>query len=240
MSSDNLSEGEREDFNYRQPLPPPPPQTQRRGGGGHRTAMVPMPSAMFMQNQPVPASIMAPPNPALDHNVRLWQKALRLEFLLLNLVDLNKRQKKTMDRKIGVLSKLLNHEGFSASYIAQCIAGQIYALGLHKAPESILASQTKRSLAEIPWDQQQQQAELSPSAKRVKQGDDTDSDQELNAEARGATKQREPVMKTVDRVKLDVPAVLRAEGVPPTFVANHQQILGQLFPGKGATSNKTQ
>ena len=57
---------------------------------------------------------------ALDRNVTLWKKALRLEFLLLNLVEINKRQKKLCRKKITTLAKLLNHEGYSAAYIAQC------------------------------------------------------------------------------------------------------------------------
>ena len=56
----------------------------------------------------------------LERNIRLWEKTLKLEFLLLNLIDMNKRQKKVMKKKIIALAKLLNHEGYSAAYIVQC------------------------------------------------------------------------------------------------------------------------
>ncbi len=82
----------------------------------------------------------------------------------------------------------------------------------------------------------------NPAAEAKKRSaDDTDSDHELNEEAaqyRALTggKKGIPKMKAVEKIKLDVPQVLQDQGVPSSFVANHQQLLAQILTGKAGAA----
>jgi len=177
---------------------------------------------------------------AIEKNIGLWQKVFKLEFLLLNMVDCNKRNKKIMKRKIEVLSRLLNHEGFSASFIAQCIQYFIIkTIDLHKEPISIVDSDKKEHI--FLGDEQNSTASTVPP-KISKNGDDTESDAELNSEQQNSLKQRlegEKVkrMKIAEKIRLDVREILREEGVSSGFISNHQQFLAQLTGKAGNSTN---
>eukprot|EP00826_Nyctotherus_ovalis_P058984 TRINITY_DN8162_c0_g1_i15.p1 TRINITY_DN8162_c0_g1~~TRINITY_DN8162_c0_g1_i15.p1 ORF type:complete len:147 (-),score=58.54 TRINITY_DN8162_c0_g1_i15:147-587(-) len=130
---------------------------------------------------------------SLDGNAALWQKAFKLEYLLLNLIDMNKRHKKATQRKIRLLARLLNHEGFSASLISQ---------HLHKPPQSIVDTKPEEEIA----------AERKPKDK-----EETESDHELN-KASGLEEEEVRVM-SVGRIKLNVPKVLKDQGIPTDHVS---------------------
>ena len=114
-------------------------------------------------------------------------------------------------------------------------------LDLHKSPTSIVDSEAKEknttdNTASTLLARNREQ-------KQFKNDDDTESDYELNSESviKPQKRKEEVKMKGVEKIRLDVPAILKDEGVPPNFVTNHHQVLAQLLTGKvnAATSSKS-
>ena len=126
------------------------------------------------------------------------------------------------------------------SCILRRIENNSPTIDLHKPPTSIVDSDKRTqifadNLSPIP---DQQKPPLF--AKRPTNGDDTESDYELNVEPAQTKKVlHKPELKAVDKVRLDVAQVLKDEGVPVSFVANHQQLLTQVLTGKPGAANTT-